>query len=193
MMVDGRRRTAVFTDPLAPEIDQAQYDTGDGPCLDAFDQQRIFMIESTREEGPWPAFRQAAAEHGIGSTLSLPMVVDKKVVGAMNLYSHEERAFDQDAVATGRLFAAQAAAVLLNTHAYWDARDLSARLGEAIEYGGAMERAKGMLMATQGCEEREAFDPPVRAPQRENVKLRDTAPRRAPAANRRAAEQRDQP
>src|SRR5215208_7011505 len=60
MFVEGRQRTAVFTDPLAPEIDQAQYDTGEGPCLDAFDQQRIFRVESTREDGPWPAFRRVA-------------------------------------------------------------------------------------------------------------------------------------
>ena len=78
MIVEGRQRTAVFTDPLAPEVDQAQYDTGEGPCLDAFDQQRVFRIESTAEDGPWPAFRRTAAEHGIGSTLSLPMVVDKQ-------------------------------------------------------------------------------------------------------------------
>src|SRR4051794_4453418 len=45
MFVEGRRRTAVFTDALAPEVDQAQYDTGEGPCLDAFDQQRIFTID----------------------------------------------------------------------------------------------------------------------------------------------------
>ena len=73
---------------------QAHYETGEGPCLDAFEQQAVFMIESTNGGGPWPAFRQAAAAHGIGSTLSLPMVVDKNVVGAMNLYAHEERAFD---------------------------------------------------------------------------------------------------
>src|SRR4051812_4183628 len=37
LLVEGRQRTAVFTDPLSPEIDQAQYDTGDGPCIDAFE------------------------------------------------------------------------------------------------------------------------------------------------------------
>ena len=37
-MLDGNERptTAVFTDEQAPEIDQAQYDTGCGPCLDAW-------------------------------------------------------------------------------------------------------------------------------------------------------------
>src|SRR3954470_21596463 len=32
---DGKATTAVFTDPLSPEIDSAQYASGRGPCLDA--------------------------------------------------------------------------------------------------------------------------------------------------------------
>jgi GAF domain-containing protein len=105
MLVEGRQRTAVFTDPLAPEVDQAQYDTGEGPCLDPFKRQQIFTIDSTAEDGPWPAFRRTAAAHGIASTLSLPMIVDERAVGAMNLYAHRERAFDDAAVDTGMRFA----------------------------------------------------------------------------------------
>src|SRR3954471_7452963 len=36
MIVEGRQRTAVYTDELAPEIDEAQYDSGEGPCVEAF-------------------------------------------------------------------------------------------------------------------------------------------------------------
>jgi hypothetical protein len=118
------------------------------------------------------------------------MVVDRKAVGAMNLYAHDERAFDEAAIETGKVFAAQAAAVLLNTHAYWDARDLGDRLGEAMEHRAVIERAKGMLMATEGCDDEEAFQILVRASQRENVKLRDIAARMVEAANRRAAARR---
>jgi GAF domain-containing protein len=188
MLVDGHRRTAVFTDPLAPEIDQAQYDTGEGPCLDAFDQQRVFRIESTREDGPWPAFRRTAAEHGIGSTLSLPMIVDKAIVGAMNLYAHQEGAFDEEATETGMLFASQAAVVLLNANAYWDSRALNERLGEAMDHRALIEQAKGMLMNAQRCTGDQAFDLLVKASQRENVKLRDIAARLVAEANQRATE-----
>src|SRR5687768_8466060 len=57
MVVEGRERTAVFTDDTAPEVDQAQYDTGEGPCLDAFHHKKVFRIESMDGDGPWPAFR----------------------------------------------------------------------------------------------------------------------------------------
>src|SRR5215218_10097303 len=48
--------TAAFTDSAAPEIDSAQYETGKGPCLDAFRQRQVFRVEDTREEDRWPEF-----------------------------------------------------------------------------------------------------------------------------------------
>ena len=177
MMVEGRERTAVFTDKAAPEIDQAQYDTGEGPCLDAFRMQQIFEIGSMKEDGPWPAFRAAALAHGIHSSLSLPLVVDKESVGAMNLYAYESHAFQAADRDTGAVFASQAAIVLANSQAYWDAYSLSERLGEAMKSRAVIEQAKGMLMAAQGCDEALAFELLVQASQRENVKLRDIAKR----------------
>src|ERR1019366_5976912 len=47
MLVDSRVRTAVFTSAESPEIDSAQYETGEGPCLDAFRHQRVYRIDST--------------------------------------------------------------------------------------------------------------------------------------------------
>lgn len=177
MLVEGRQRTAIFTDETAPEIDQAQYDSGEGPCLDAFREQRIRRIESTLADGPWPEFRRAAAAHGIRSTLSLPMLVDKSAVGAMNLYALRERAFSEDDVETATLFASQAAIVLANAQAYWDARELSSGLSDAMQHRAVIEQAKGVLMGAQGCDENAAFDLLVKASQRENVKLREIAQR----------------
>jgi GAF domain-containing protein len=177
MITGNRKRTAVFTDELAPEIDQAQYDSGEGPCLAAFDTGEVQTIESTRAGGPWPAFRRAAAEHGINSTLCLPMTVDRKTVGAMNLYSRHEHAFTEQDHEFGLLFASQAAIVLANTQAYWDAHHLSLRLSEAMSSRSIIEQAKGMLMAAQGSDENEAFELLVQASQRENVKVRDVAQR----------------
>lgn len=192
MIVDGRQRTAVFTDETAPEIDQAQYDTGEGPCIEAFEQAGVRMIESTLEDGPWPAFRRAAADHGILSTLSLPMMVNGDAVGAMNLYARTERAFtgaDADVDAAQR-FAAQAAIVVANAQAYWEMHDLSARLTDAMQSRATIEQAKGILMATQPCDAEQAFQLLVRASQRENTKLRDVAARIVASAVDRATAER---
>lgn len=186
MPVEGRQRTAIFTDETAPEIDQAQYDSGEGPCLEAFEEMRITQIESTRDDGKWAEFRQAAAARGILSTISFPLVVDKRCIGAMNLYSYRERAFGGAETETGTLFASQAAIVLANAQAYWDARELSSRLGDAMTHRAVIEQAKGILMGAQRCEEDEAFQILVKASQRENVKLRTLAQRIVDNATARA-------
>jgi GAF domain-containing protein len=181
----GRQRTAVFTDPESPEIDQAQYETGEGPCLEALDKDRVVVVESTRDRGPWMAFRRVAAEHGVLSTISLPMRADHGTVGAMNLYARRERAFTGPHRDAALAFAGQAAVVLANTQAYWHAERLSTRLGEAMTSRATIEQAKGILMGAQRCGPDEAFELLIRASQRENVKLRDIARRIVEGAARR--------
>jgi GAF domain-containing protein len=177
MIVEGRRRTAVFTDLLAPEIDQAQYESGRGPCLHAFETGETQQIDSTITEQRWPEFCRSAATYGVHSTLSFPMSVDKRPLGAMNVYSRRERGFAERDREIGVLFAEQAAIVLANAQAYWDARDLNVRLGDAMEHRSIIDQAKGILMATQGCDADAAFELLVKASQRENTKLRDVATR----------------
>src|SRR3954462_8664814 len=36
MMLDDRASTGFFTNAAVPEIDRAQYEAGDGPCLEAW-------------------------------------------------------------------------------------------------------------------------------------------------------------
>lgn len=175
MLVEGRTTTAVFTDDEAPEIDSAQYETGIGPCLDAFRHREVFRIDETTKDDCWPSFSEAAAAYGVHSVLSLPLVAKHEGVGALNLYSRSPNAFSDDGVALGSQFAAQAAIVIANAHAYWDARELSEQLGEAMRSRATIEQAKGVLMGAQRCSPDDAFQILVRASQRENRKLRDIA------------------
>jgi len=177
MMVEGRPRTAVFTDPASPEIDQAQYDSGDGPCLQAYRENHMTRIFDTLEDGPWAEFRAAAAGHGIRSTISLPLPGAAGALGALNLYARTPGAFSEHDEEITAQFAAHAAVVLANAGAYWDARELSERLDQSMAARAIIEQAKGILMAAQHCTADEAFALLVKASQRENVKLRDLAAR----------------
>jgi AmiR/NasT family two-component response regulator len=106
--------------------------------------------------------------------LSLPLVAQEEGVGALNLYSRRGT-FTASDENVGAIFATQAAIVLVNAQAYWDARHLSEQLGEAMEYRAMIEQAKGILMAGGGRNADEAFQLLVRASQRENRNLRDIA------------------
>ena len=160
MMSDAKPATAVFSDPEAPEIDQAQYHRGDGPCLETFLSGEVRRIDSTRDETRWSEFCATCVEHGILSTLSVPLSVDGETYGALNLYSRTEAAFGPDELRTATLFAAQAAIVLANARIYWDARSRAEQLEIALGSRAEIEQAKGIIMSTMRCDaERCVRDP----------------------------------
>ena len=175
MLVDDKVTTSVFSDPDAPEIDQAQYEAGTGPCLDAFRHNKIYEITSTERDATWPEFSRAALDHGIRSTLSMPLAVGRSALGALNFYSETENGFAEPDRKAAESFATQAAVVLANAQAYWDARAFGENMEEAMRSRATIEQAKGILMAQSQVSPDEAFELLKMASQRENRKLRDVA------------------
>jgi putative methionine-R-sulfoxide reductase with GAF domain len=176
---DDRPTTGVYTDGESPAIDEAQYREGRGPCLDAWRDNAVFRMSRVEDcADKYPAFAAACVEHGVQSTLSLPMAAGDMAVGAMNLYSRVADGFGDEDESVACDLVAAGAAVLANVSAYWTAFELSQNLNEALKSRAVIEQAKGMLMAlTPGLTAEGAFDILRRASQRENVKLRDIANR----------------
>ena len=69
-MIEGRRRvrTQAGTAELVYQVDQVQYDTGEGPCLSSLYQQRTVRLSDMATELRWPRFTRRAAELGVGSS-----------------------------------------------------------------------------------------------------------------------------
>lgn len=176
---DGRPTTAVYTDPDSPGIDEAQYQEDRGPCLEAWRNNVVFRVPRVQDCADiYPAFAAACLQHGVHSTLSLPMRAGEVALGAVNLYSRVENGFDDEDESIGTELAAAGAAVLLNVSAYWTAFDLTSQLNAALESRAVIEQAKGMLMAqTPGLSADHAFAMLRSVSQRENVKLREVARR----------------
>jgi len=175
MMVDDRVDTQAFTDPTSPEIDQAQYESGHGPCLDSFRHGAVIVAESLESDDRWPEFAAAAIAHGVRSTLSLPMLSGERAVGALNFYAGIDRGFGEAEVETGQLFALQAAVVVMNAQAYWGARLKSEHLQLGLVNREMIDLAKGIIMNAMACGPDEAFDILIKQSQQENRKLRDIA------------------
>lgn len=175
MTVDGRVGTYIFSDPDVPEIDRAQYDTGDGPCVDAFRSGEVVLIRDVGEPGPYPEFRAVAARHNVSSVLSTPMNTNAETVGALNLYSDRVNGFSDDDRRLVAGLAKHAGYLLANAQAYWDAQSLSENLTEAMKFRSVIEQAKGIIIGATGMSENAAFQQLVRQSQHENVKVRDLA------------------
>ncbi len=72
-------------------------------------------------------------------------------------------------------FAAYSAFVLTNAQVYWDARNLNENLNQAMQSRAMNGHAAGIVMASGGKNSQEAFQVLVKAPQRQNRKLREVA------------------
>jgi GAF domain-containing protein len=175
MFVEGKLRTGVFTDPKAVEIDEAQYRTGEGPCLYAHRDSKIYRINDTSTESRWPEFAATALAYGVRSTLSVPLSARGESLGALNLYAGTPDAFTAEHERAVVAFADQASIALANAQVYWDARQLGENLNEAIKTRETISQAVGILMAAGGRTPDDAFQVLASASQRENRKVRDIA------------------
>jgi transcriptional regulator with GAF, ATPase, and Fis domain len=104
--------TRAATDELVRKIDEAQYETGQGPCLDAAYQMRTVRLSDMTTEQRWPEFTGRASDMGIGSMLSFQLYVTQDNLGALNLYSTHADAFHDESEDVGLLFAAHAAVAM---------------------------------------------------------------------------------
>lgn len=112
-LVDGRKVTwHAGTDQVAADLERAQSDAGEGPSFDALRFLQIFNVSSIPETKEWPAFRDTAADHGIVSSLSAPLLRWGRALGTLNLYSRVANGFDEcEQLAMD--FASRAAAAVL--------------------------------------------------------------------------------
>lgn len=166
-VVRGRTtmRTPVFTDDLVAEVDHAQIEVGEGPCLDVLYQRHTVRSPDLTEEPRWPRFAARAVELGVRSMLSFQLYVTGDDLGALNLYSREAGAFvDGGAEEIGLLFAAHAAVAMA------DAQHI-ANLTIAVASRDLIGQAKGILMERYALTSDQAFALLVRTSQTTNTRL----------------------
>ena len=172
---DAEAHTAAYDGQLALDADELQYEQGYGPCLDAGRAGEVLIVEDTRTEERWPVYAASAAEHGIGSSLSLPLPFQYSTVGALNVYAEHPHAFSVADVELGEEVASWVALAVGNAEASsmtnQELRDMRA----AMVSRAVIEQAKGVLMERYKITADQAFTLLAKASQRSNVKLRDVA------------------
>ena len=177
---NGSFDTPVHTDPVASELDDVQYRSGQGPCIDAArpDGPAYAASDDLAVETRWPAFTHAATDNGLAAVLSTDLIPTLQPAipgGALNIYSrhpHGLRAADRHAAL---LLASHAALALAHTRSSELADLHTQRLHRAIETRDVIGQAKGILMARRGMTADEAFDVLRRTSQDLNMKLVDLA------------------
>jgi len=168
--------TAMATSDAARRVDNSQYSakTG-GPCLEAYRRQQLLRIDSTATDQRWPEFASTAAAEGVGSTLSIPLVVGGDGLGALNVYCRREHGFPaaDDRLAT--MLGSCASVALANARTYWRAARLADQLQQALASRGITEQATGILIAQHRCSPEHALHLLAAAAQRYRLSLTEVA------------------
>jgi GAF domain-containing protein len=164
--------TIAATDERMHEIDLAQYETMDGPCVAVLDAVDPIYIEDIGDDDRWQAFREAAEMVGVRTSLSLHVATGSdEITSSLNLYARRVHAMSDERIGQARAFAAQLAAALANIDMYRATARLAEQLADALRTRAGIEQAKGMLMAERGISAEEAFQVLREHSQRTNVKL----------------------
>ncbi len=164
----GKISSPAFAGGLAREADELQYRLGEGPCLEAIRAHETFRIDDMDEEARWPRFRERVLELGVSSMVTFRLFHDEDTMGALNLYSREPRAFDEESEAVGSIFASHAAVAL--KAAISEAGDK-----EALASRDVIGQAKGVIMERHGVSAQAAFNVLRAMSQRKNRRIRDIA------------------
>ena len=174
---DRQFRTVVYSGSIPASVDEAQYERGDGPCLEAFRAGVPVVVQDLAREdkgrcGGFPPVALAAGAHGV---LAYPLEVGGTIAGVLNLYAHERDLFPEPVQRIAKQFVDPAAPILSGVLRRLSQDELIAQLNAALASRTVIDQAIGIVMARHACSSVEAFALLRRMSNDRNIKLRDLA------------------
>ena len=168
----GQFVTSAATDDFARQVDAEQYDVGSGPCIDAALDERTYRTGDIGHDERWPEFGKRAAALGVNSMLSFRLSLgDDDTIAALNIFSRDRDAFDDDSLAIGLLLATHGALAVMASKKHMDVQNLN----QALESNRLIGTAVGILMSKHLLSQKQAFDVLSVVSQNTNRKVADLA------------------
>jgi hypothetical protein len=177
---NGTYRTPASTAAAALATDEAQYQHGEGPCLNAIDQAIVYA--PSFPDPRWPSLADRPHEFGVKAVVSFRLdasgsSADKNIIGSLNAYAADPEAFEEEAREIGLILAAHASVTIGAVRERETLEEMGRNLHAALESRDVIAQAKGILMERFRLTPEEAFDTLRRSSQMLHVKLREIAQR----------------
>lgn len=167
--------TVCSSDPETAAMDEVQYASKQGPCMEAVLKGQVVELVDFRTETRWPRYIRAMAGRPMRSVLAVPIALKTAGAAALNCYSpHPGPVPEQARKALLEFTTVAARAVTLSVKLQTQA-EKSADLAAAMESRTAIDLAAGIIMAQTGCTHQQAVEILMKASSNRNEKLRDVA------------------
>src|SRR5947209_1551994 len=169
---NDRYVTAGASDRLAQRVDELERRAGDGPCIDAIEEETPQIDTDLTSPSLWPKLASILVqETPVRGAMGFRLLVDKRKGAALNLFSDTPNMFDSESAGRAAVLASFASVAINAVAKGEDAASLRRGLLSNREIG----KAVGMLMLLHQMSEGEAFDLLRRHSQALNIKLADVA------------------
>lgn len=145
----GRLRTVAASNDVVLQMDQDQYDTGQGPCLDAATHGTRMSSPALVNERRWPEFVPRARARGIESIMSTPLLAAAAPLGALNVYSRSADALAAHEHEWAVQFADEAAGLLITADVTATAASLDSAISRGLHSREVIALAQGIVMARE--------------------------------------------
>jgi len=149
MSGDIPRGSLCTTNAVSHLIEELQYTLGEGPCVDAYQQDQVVAEPDLAEPvaSRWLAFTPPALAAGVRAVFGYPLRVGSVRLGALNLYRRWAGPLTDDQHADALVLADVAARWVLEAQAGAPPDVLAAELESGADFHFAVHNAAGMVSA----------------------------------------------
>jgi GAF domain-containing protein len=155
---DGTLRYVAASDEPGRMLEALQEQFGEGPCVDAFLEDKPVLADDLAADPRWPSVGPLAAGHGIRAVLGVPINLREGPVGTLNVYAAAPHAWDHSDVAAIQAYTRVIASLLRAAVRAHVSGKAATQLQHALDHRSLIEQAKGVLMERRGLDQQAAFE-----------------------------------
>jgi hypothetical protein len=159
MSGDVPRGSLCSTNDVSNLIEELQFTLGEGPCVDAYNQNRV-VLESdlAHPRTPrWVAFTPHAVEAGVRAVFAFPLQAGTVRLGALDLYRDGPGPLDDDQHADALVMADVVANWVLDVQASAPPGSVAERLEQDADFHFVVHNAAGAVSIQLGVSVTEAL------------------------------------
>jgi GAF domain-containing protein len=172
---NGKPLTVASSDANASQVDELQYGLDRGPCLTALRTGKQVRIDDLVSDRRWREYAVRALAHGVRSSLSMPLIIPDRRIGAINLYSDRPHFFGEAATRLAERFTRDANIAVGIAGRLAGQAVLTEQLRASLASRAVIDQAIGVIMAQQRCTADDAFAVLRSVSQDRSVKVRQIA------------------